>query len=111
MKIETRRVHEVLIIEMSGRLDSPSAAEAEDRLLNIVEGQEGRVLLNLEKVEYLTSVGLRVIVRLARLLQENRGELVICNGRGVVKDACEIFGLHDLTKMYDTEKDALSALT
>ena len=30
MQIETREVHDVLLIEMSGRLDSPSAGEAEE---------------------------------------------------------------------------------
>ena len=110
MKIETRQVHDVLVIEMIGRLDSPAAADAENRLLNIVEGKNGRVLLNLEKLEYVTSMGLRVIVLLARQLQESRGELMICNARDMVKDAFEIFGLHDLTKIYDTEKEAFAAL-
>jgi hypothetical protein len=49
MRIETRRVYDVLIIEMIGRLDSPSAGDAEDRILNIVQDEDGRVLLNLEK--------------------------------------------------------------
>jgi anti-anti-sigma factor len=110
IQIETRQVNNVLLIEMSGRLDSLSAGEAEDRLLNIVEGKDGWVLLKLERLEYLTSVGLRVIVRLAKLLQESGGELMICNVRGFVKDAFEIFGLHDLTKIYDTEKEAFAAI-
>jgi len=100
----------VLLIEMSGRFDSPSAGEAEDRLLNVVDGNDRPVLLKLERLEYVTSVGLRVIVRLAKLLQESGGELMICNARGLVKEAFEIFGLHNLTKIYDTEKEALAAI-
>jgi len=110
IQIETRQVRDVLLIEMSGRLDSPSAGEAEDRLLNIVEGKDGPVLLKLERLEYVTSVGLRVIVRLAKLLQESGGELMICNAKGVVKDAFEIFSFRDLTKIYDTEKEAFAAI-
>ena len=109
MKIEARRVGDVLVIDMIGRLDSPSAGEAEDSLLRIVKGEDGRVLLNLGKVEYATSAGLRVIMRLARLLQENRGELTICGARGVVRDALEIFDLRSLMKTYDTEKEAFAA--
>ena len=110
IQIHTRQVDDVLLIEMSGRLDSPSAGETEDRLLNIVEGKDGPVLLKLERLEYMTSVGLRVIVRLAKLLQERGGELMICNVRGLVKEAFEIFGLQDLTKIYDTEKEAFAAV-
>ena len=47
--------------------------------------------------------------RLARLLQENRGELTICNAKGVVRRALEIFDLHNLIKTYDTEKEAFAA--
>jgi anti-anti-sigma factor len=110
VQIETRQVHDVLLIEMSGRLDSPSASEAEDRLLNIVEGKDRPVLLKLERLEYVTSVGLRVFVRLAKLLRERGGELMICNARGFVKEAFEIFGLHDLAKIYETEKEAFATL-
>jgi len=110
IQIETRQVNNVLLIEMSGRLDSPSASEAEDRLLNIVEGKDEHVLLKLEKLEYVTSVGLRVLVRLAKLLQESGGKLMICDARGLVKEAFEIFGLNDLAKIYGTEKEALAAL-
>ena len=109
MRIETRRVHDVLIIEMIGRLDSVSAGDAEDRILNIVQDEEGRILLNLEKVAYVSSAGLRVILRAAKLLQENRGELKICNARGGVRDVFEVFDLHSLIKVYDTEKEAFAA--
>ena len=109
MKIAARRVGAVLVIDMIGRLDSPSAGEVEDSLLKIVEGKDGRVLLNLEAVEYVTSAGLHVIVRLARLLQGNGGELTICNAKGVVRRALEIFDLHNLIKTYDTEKEAFAA--
>ena len=109
MKIDTRRVNDVLVVDMHGRLDSPSVADAEESLLNVIEGKDRRVLLNLDKLEYATSTGLRVIIRLARLLEENRGELRICNAKGVVRDALEIFGLHTLVKIFDTEKQALAA--
>ena len=43
MRIETRRVHDVLIIEMIGRLDSVSAGDAEDhdqiQAYEMVDGQ------------------------------------------------------------------------
>ena len=60
-----------------------------------------------EKLAYLSSAGLRVILRAAKQLQENRGELTICNAKGGVRDALETFGLHSLMKIYNTEKEAL----
>ena len=109
MKIETRSVYNVLVVDMSGRLDSMSAGDAGDRLVDIARGAHKRILLNLEKLEYLSSAGLRVILRGAKLLQGTRGELKICNAAGLVRNVLETSGFNNLIKIYDTEQEAFSA--
>ena len=93
MKIETRNVDDVLVVDMSGTLDSTSSGEAGDRIVDIAKGEHRRVLLNLEKVDYVSSAGLRVILRGAKLLQVNRGELKICNANTLVKSFLKLRGL------------------
>ena len=107
--IQTRRLHDVLVVDLSGKLNSSAAGDAGDRIVSIVQGGERSILLNLEKLEYVSSAGLRVIIRGAKLFQANRGELKICNARDSVKDALEISGFYSLLKIYDSEKEALSA--
>jgi anti-anti-sigma factor len=109
MKIETRNVYDVLVVDMSGTLDSTSSGEAGDRIVDIAKGEHRRVLLNLEKVDYVSSAGLRVILRGAKLLQVNRGELKICNANTPVKDVLETSGFNSLIKIYSTEQQAVSA--
>jgi hypothetical protein len=50
-------------------IDSTSSGDAGDRIVDIAKGAHKRVLLNLEKLEYVSSAGLRVILRGAKLLQ------------------------------------------
>jgi anti-sigma B factor antagonist len=109
MKIETRMVDDVLVVDMIGRLDSYSSGDAGDRIVSIVQGQHRRILLNLEKLEFLTSAGLRVILRGAKLLQVNHGEFKICSARSEVGDVLETSGFNSLIRMYDTEKEACTA--
>jgi anti-anti-sigma factor len=109
MQIETRKVYDVLVVDMSGRLDSNSSGDAGDRIVEIAQGDDKRVLLNLDKLEYVSSAGLRVILRGAKLLQENRGELKICNARDGVKSVLESSGFNSLIRIYATEKEAFSA--
>jgi anti-anti-sigma factor len=106
MKIETRKVHDVLVVDMSGSLDSTSSGEAGDHIVNIAEGEHKRILLNLAELEYVSSSGLRVILRGAKLLQGKGGELKICNAKGPV---LETSGFKSLIKVYDTEQEAFSA--
>ena len=51
MKIETRKVGDVLVVEMSGRLDSRSSGEAGDRIVHIVQGDDRQILLNVRNVD------------------------------------------------------------
>jgi anti-sigma B factor antagonist len=109
MKIETRTVYDVLVVDMSGRLDSTSSGDAGDCIVDIAKGAHKRVLLNLAKLEYVSSAGLRVILRGAKLLQVNRGELKICNASGLVSNVLETSGFNSLIKVYETEQEAFSA--
>ena len=109
MKIETRKVYDVLVVDMSGTLDSTSSGEAGDRIVEIAKGEHRRVLLNLDKVDYVSSAGLRVILRGAKLLQVNRGELKICRANSLVQDVLETSGFNSLIKVYGTEQEAFSA--
>jgi anti-anti-sigma factor len=67
---------------------------AGDRIVDIAKGAHKRVLLNLEKLEYVSSAGLRVILRGAKLLRVNRGELKICNASGLVRNVLETSGFN-----------------
>ena len=109
MNIETRIVNDVLVVDMAGRLDSHTSGEAGDRIVAIVQGEHKRVLLNLAQLDYVSSAGLHVILRGARLLQANHGELKICNANPRVDNVLETSGFHSLIKVYATEATALSA--
>ena len=109
MKIETRKAGDVVVVEMSGRLDSRSSGEAGDRIVHIVQGDDRQILLNLQKVDYVSSAGLRIILLGSKLLQGNQGELKICCVEEAVKRVPETSGFDSLIRMHNTEAEALYA--
>jgi anti-anti-sigma factor len=109
MNIETRKVYDVLVIDMSGKLNTKTAGDAGDQIVKIVKGDDKRVVLNLDKLEFVSSAGLRVILTGAKLLQGQRGELKICNAKGKVKQVLETSGFNNLIRIYDSEKEAVAA--
>jgi anti-anti-sigma factor len=111
MQIETRKVHDVLVVDMSGRLDSRTAGDAGDRMVAIAQGADRHVVLNLSKLDYVSSAGLRVILQAAKLLQVNHGKLTICSAGGSIKTVLETAGFDSLLKMYDGEQDAVAAFS
>ena len=107
MNIGTRTVYDVLIVDVSGRLDSSTAGEASDELVRIAQGDNAKVVLDLDKLEYVSSAGLSAILRAAKLLQTANGELKICRAQGVVKEVLETSGFRSLLRIYDTEQAAV----
>ena len=105
----TRKAGDVVVVEMSGRLDSRSSGEAGDRIVHIVQGEDRQILLNLQNVHYVSSAGLRIILLGSKLLQGNHGELKICCVEEAVKRVLETSGFDSLIRMYNTEAEALSA--
>jgi len=109
MQLETRKVYDTLVVDMTGRLDSHTVGDAGDRLVSIVQGGDRQILLNLAKIDYISSAGLRVILRTAKLLQGSRGELKLCGASDMVHDVLATSGFNSLVKLYPTEKEAIAA--
>ena len=111
MQVATRKVHEVQVVDLVGTLDSHAAGDIGDKLVAIAQGPDKHVLLNLEKVDYISSAGLRIILRAAKLLQTAHGELKLCAPRASVRDVMETAGFDSLLKLYDSETDACAAFS
>ncbi len=108
MEIKTRRVDDVLVVEITGRLDTQGSGPAAEQMARIAQDGNNKILLNLDKLEFLSSSGLRVLLRTAKLLPEPGGRMMICQASGVVKDVLEIAGIDALIEIYDSEAAALA---
>ena len=111
MQIETREVDGITVVDLAGRLDSSTSGDASDEMVRIVRSGAMKIVLNLGRVEYISSAGLRVILIAAKLLKSSRGEMKICNTNGVVKEVLEVSGFNHLINICDDEKDAIAALS
>ncbi len=109
MEIKTRRVDQVLVVEITGKLDTQNSGPASEEMARIVQDGNSKILLNLRNLEFLSSAGLRVLLRTTKLLAEPEGKMMICQAKGVVKEVLEISGFDDFIDVHDTEAVALEA--
>lgn len=109
MKISTRQVDGVVVVDLEGRLDSQTAGFGNDEMVRIVKGDNKHVLINLEKLEFITSAGLRVLLMAAKLLQTAGGKLQLCAANQFVKDVLETSGFTNLISLHASEAAAVSA--
>jgi anti-sigma B factor antagonist len=109
MEIHTRHVQDVLVVDLVGRLESRTAGHASSELTKIAQGDDRKVLLNVDRLEYVSSAGLRAILVAAKLLQVHGGSALICGANATVKHVMEVSGFNSLLHLYETEAEGLAA--
>ena len=109
MGIHTRRVKDVVVADLIGRLESRTAGPASTELNRIAQAGDRKVLLNVAGLEYISSAGLRAIHVAAKLVQVHGGSLKICQANPMVKEVMEVTGMSSLLHLHPTEADALDA--
>lgn len=88
-----------IVIVLEGRVDSSTAAQWEKRLMGAVDENPGRgMVIDARNLEYISSVGLRVLLGLTRRL---KGDLTI---RDVSPEVYEIFEMTGFTGMMKVVK-------
>jgi anti-sigma B factor antagonist len=76
----------VRMIRLKGRLDLEGAEAADLKLTSLAAVKQGYVIVDLESVEFMSSIGVSVIVRVARAVTSRQGRLVLLSPRPNVAD-------------------------
>jgi len=111
MNISTRNIGSILAIDIAGKLDTTTSVPALEQLLQNLESNPGQVLISLAPLEFVSSAGLRVVLRVAKHVRAYSGVLKVSGAHGMVKEVLEISGFDSLLDLYEDEAQALESFT
>lgn len=74
----------IRILKLEGRMDLDGADVIRKQLSAATTGQGLRVVLDLAEVNFMSSIGIGMIVRLAQSIQKRNGNLVLLDPQSVV---------------------------
>lgn len=95
MEITTEKKDNYNLLNVSGRLDSTTAPEFENTLINFLEqGKENMV--NFKELKYISSSGLRVLLVAAKKLSTANEKLTIIAMQDHIKEVFDISGFTGL---------------
>ena len=98
MNVTFRVDKDILYIVVEGRIDASNAAQAEEKIFSIKNDNPGKhTVIDADQLEYISSAGLRVILR----LRKEEPKLAIIN---VASDVYEVFDMTGFTDMVTVEK-------
>jgi anti-sigma B factor antagonist len=108
MEIREERRDGILVLTPSGRFDSVTSVDLEQRLIAVAG--ERRLVVDLAGVEYVSSAGLRVFLKLARRVKDAGGELLLCAMGEPVRQVFDLAGFLPLFAIEASRERALTRL-
>ena len=100
---------DINIYRLKGRLDSNTAQAFEQKLFQAISDGSKRVIVDFKDLNYISSEGLRVILRGTKAIKREDGKIMLCCMRYYVKEVFEIAGIGSLLPIVATMDDALKA--
>jgi len=79
LEITEQQSQSTTVLSLVGAVDSNTAPELQQALLRVTETSTGGVELDLAKVSYLSSAGLRALLMAAKALQKRSERLKLIN--------------------------------
>ncbi len=95
MTIETSIAGDKEIITLTGRLDTITAPQLE-AVVNDAPENIQLLELDFSALEYLSSAGLRVLLKAHKMMHKRRGDMVIRHVNEVIADVFEVTGFVDI---------------
>ncbi|MBD5463335.1 MAG: STAS domain-containing protein [Lachnospiraceae bacterium] len=93
MTIEKKQEGTTLTVQLDGRLDTTTAPELEAALKELGDVKE--LILDFEKLEYISSAGLRVVL-VAQKTMNKQGSMKVANVNDTVMEIFEVTGFADI---------------
>lgn len=107
MEVTEKRQNGVIILVPKGRLDSNTSDEFEKRLLGLVGSGETSLVIDFKDLDYISSAGLRVLLKAAKELKKKNGQIAFCAVKDYIREIFELSGFVSFFAIHPTLEDSL----
>ena len=109
LSIETDNRQSVSVVKVKGRIDSETAPELDDALIKLLQEDRNQIVLNLQCVDYISSAGLRAVVKAYQAAKKSGGDVRLASVSTPVEVILRTVGMMQMLQMYPTEQEAMAA--
>ncbi|MEK7790898.1 MAG: STAS domain-containing protein [Deltaproteobacteria bacterium] len=108
MNIEEKKLGNVILLKLSGRIDAFTSERLEEEIASIINAGKLHFIINFGSVNYISSAGLRVFLGTHKRLNENKGEMKFTEVSDEILKVFQLVGFDKIFEIYSSEKEALS---
>lgn len=109
IQIDVEKKADVTVVNLVGDIDTKTASAVSEKILPLAE-TEGKIILDLTGVPYMSSAGLRVLLSVYRQVKAKDRKLILVGVSEDIQDTMSVTGFLDFFKLASTIEAGIQAL-
>ncbi|MHC1738384.1 MAG: STAS domain-containing protein [Ignavibacteriaceae bacterium] len=106
MEITTEKKDNLMLINLTGKLDSITSPQLEDKLIKMIDEENYNIIFNCINLDYISSAGLRVLLVGAKKVKVKDGKIKLANLKKHIREVFEIAGFTAIFELYESLEEA-----
>jgi anti-sigma B factor antagonist len=94
------------VVDVEGFLDAYTVAELEETFNQLMKEKKFKLIVNLGKLDYISSAGLGTFMGVIDEIRDNRGDIVLTNLSPKIYKVFDLLGFSELFQIVDDEPTA-----
>lgn len=107
MEYQVRLENGITVVSCAGRMDAASSPQFKEYVKRVIDEGNSRIVVAMDRVEFLDSSGLGALVTCLRKAREKNGDLKVS---GLSPEVRSIFEMTGLTRVFDIHTEISTAL-
>ncbi len=103
--------HEGKRVSLAGSLDTDTASQLQDKIDHEIDSTVHMVIMDLKRLEFLSSAGLRVIFKTKKLMESHHGKFMLLNLQPQVRKVFDIIKALDGMNVFKSQEEMDEYLT
>jgi anti-sigma B factor antagonist len=99
----------IAVVSLNGRLDTMHFPMVDQELSSLIAGNRKEIVLDCRELEYISSSGLRVLLKALKQMESVNGRLTICHLQPQITQIFKISGFDHLFEIYPGKQEAIAS--
>ena len=101
---------EVTILAPRHRVDTNNSPEVEKVIQENIGSGDGKLVIDFGQVDYVSSAGLRVLLKTAKQMRQGGGKLALCGLNDQNREVLDVSGFLDILDCHETLDGCVAAM-
>lgn len=99
--------NDVVILYLEGFLDAHTSVELEKSFEKLISEKKFKIIVNFEKLSYISSAGLGVFMAYIESVRNNSGDIKLCKMSDKIYNIFDMLGFPILFEIYKEETESM----